>query len=302
MRILLASDGSPDAVQAAEWVAASGLPKGASILVLSVVTSAVARVLPTAVAEGLWNDARTAAEQTRAVLGVNGTAVEVRIQEGDARDEIMRVADEWEADLVVVGSRGLGRAEGFVLGTVSLAVVRHCSCPVLVVKGRTRTLRSAIVALDGSEHALAAVRFFARWPRPAGLTTHLVGVVETPPFPRTAPAMIRAQLQAAVAVAEGERRDALERAFEAARPLLVAGLTSETLLSGDPARELLRIAEKDAADLIVLGARGLGAVQRLVLGSVSEAVLRDAQCAVLIAARPPGSRTHDCPRRSPGGG
>ena len=289
MRILLASDGSPDAMHAAEWVAASGLAKEASILILSVVTSPAAPLLPTAVADTLREDARSAAEQTRSILGVSGTAAEIRIGEGDARDEIMRVADEWDAHLVVVGSRGVGRAEGFFLGTVSLAVVRHCARPVLVVKGRTRTLHSAIVALDGSQHALDAFRFFARWPQPAGLGVHVVGVVETVPFPRTAPAMIRTELQAAVAAAERERCDALERAFDAARPLVAGGNTDETMAFGDPAAELLRIADKNAADLIVLGARGLSAVQRLLLGSVSETVLRDAQCAVLIAARPRAS-------------
>src|SRR5690606_38167321 len=101
-RILLASDGSPDAMQAAEWVAASGLPQSASLLVLSVVTSPVARFLPAAVADRLREDARSAADHTRAILGAKGTAAEVRIGEGDVRDEIMRVAEEWDADLVVV--------------------------------------------------------------------------------------------------------------------------------------------------------------------------------------------------------
>jgi nucleotide-binding universal stress UspA family protein len=97
--------------------------------------------------------------------------------------------------------------------------------------------------------------------------------------------MIQAQLQAAVAAAEGERRDALQQAFAAARPLLPTGKIQETLTSGDPATEVLRIANGNAVDLVVLGARGLGVVQRLLLGSVSEAVLQDAQCAVLIAKR-----------------
>lgn len=286
MRVLLASDGSSDAMQAAEWLAASSPPEGASILILSVVTAPGVASLPTPIAERLLEEGRSAAEQTRAALGLNGTAAAVRVAEGDAREEILRVAEEWDADLVVVGSRGLGRAKGFFLGTVSLAVVRHCERPVLVVKGRTRALTSAVVALDGSEHALNALRFFARWPKPADLTLHLVGVVEPVPFPRTAPKMIRAELQAAVAAAEGERRDALEQALAAARAVLPVGETIETLTSGHPAEEVLRIADKNAVDLIVLGARGLGAVQRLLLGSVSEAVLLGAQCAVLIATRP----------------
>ena len=68
--------------------------------------------------------------------------------------------------------------------------------------------------------------------------------------------------------------------------MLPAVTATETLTAGDPAGELLRMANEDAVDLIILGARGLSAVQRLLLGSVSEAVLRDAQCAVLIATRP----------------
>jgi nucleotide-binding universal stress UspA family protein len=285
MRVLLASDGSSDAMQAAQWLAASGVPTGASILVLSVVTPPGVPLLPTPVAESLREEGRSVAEQTRAAIGVNGTNVAVRVAEGDARDEIMRVAEDWDADLVVMGSRGLGRVQGFLLGTVSLAVARHCTRPVLVVKGRTRALGSAIVALDGSEDALNALRLFARWPKLADLAVHLVGVIEPLPFPRTAPKMIQAELQAAASAAEGERREALKQAFAEARPLLPSGKITETLTSGDPAGQLLRIADENAVDLIVLGARGLGAAHRLLLGSVSEAVLHDAQCAVLIAKR-----------------
>ena len=155
--------------------------------------------------------------------------------------------------------------------------------PALVVKGLTRTLSSAIVALDGSEYSLNAWRFFARWPKHAHLASHMVGVVEPLPFPRTAPKIVHAELHAAVATAEGGRREVLEGALADARNVLPVGKATETLTSGDPAAKLLRIAGESAADLIVLGARGLGAVQRLLLGSVSEAVLRDVQCAVLIA-------------------
>ena len=286
MRVLLASDGSSDAMQAARWLAASGVPTSASLLVLSVVT--LPRSLPTAVAESLRAEGRSVAEQTRAVVGVNGANVDVRVAEGDAREQIMRTAEDWDADLVVMGSRGLGRVQGFLLGTVSLAVARHCTRPVLVVKGRTRVLGSAIVALDGSEDALNALRLFARWPKLTTLAVHLVGVIEPLPFPRTAPKVVQAELRAAVTAAEGERREALEQAFAAARPLLPAGEVTETLTVGDPAGEILRIADENAVDLIVLGARGVGATQRLLLGSVSETVLHDAQCAVLIAKRAGG--------------
>jgi nucleotide-binding universal stress UspA family protein len=285
MRVLLASDGSSDAMQAAQWLAASGIPKGASILILSVMAPPGDSLLPAPVVDRLREEGRSVAEHTRAAVGPNWTDVAVRVAEGDAREEIMRMAEDWDADLVVLGSRGLGRVQGFLLGTVSLAVARHCTRPVLVVKGRTRALGSAVVALDGSEDALNALRLFARWPNLADLTVHLVGVIEPLPFPRAAPRIIQAELRAAAATAEGERRDALTQAFAAARPVLPSGKITETLVSGDPAGQVLRIANENTVDLIVLGARGLGPAQRLVLGSVSEAVLHDAQCAVLIAKR-----------------
>lgn len=286
MRVLLASDGSSGAMQAVEWLAASSLLETASILIVSVVTPPGVAALPIPITERLREEGRSVAEQTRVALGVSGTAAALQVAEGDAREEIIRAAEEWHADLVVMGSRGLGRAQGLLLGTVSLAVARHCARPVLIVKGRTRGLSSAVFALDGSEHALNAFWFFARWPKPADLTLHLVGVVEKLSFPRTALQMIRAELRAAAATAEGEQRHALEQALAAAGGVLPPGKTTETVTAGDPATEILRIAAEHAVDLIVLGARGLGVVQRLLLGSVSEAVLRDAQCAVLIATRP----------------
>jgi nucleotide-binding universal stress UspA family protein len=54
------------------------------------------------------------------------------------------------------------------------------------------------------------------------------------------------------------------------------------VLSGTPADEIVRDAERHASDLVVVGARGLGAFKRLVLGSVSESVLRHAPCPVLV--------------------
>src|SRR5688572_26974963 len=108
MRVLLATDGSSHAMHAAQWLAASRATKDASILILSVVTLPGGLRLPAPVADSVRDDARSVAEQTRAALGSTGTAATVRIAEGDARDAIIRVAEEWKAEVVVVGSRGLG--------------------------------------------------------------------------------------------------------------------------------------------------------------------------------------------------
>jgi nucleotide-binding universal stress UspA family protein len=72
-----------------------------------------------------------------AAAELNGfLAVEQSLLAGDPREEILRVAGEWTADLLVVGSRGLGAIRRLLLGSVSEAVLLHASCPTLVVPAR----------------------------------------------------------------------------------------------------------------------------------------------------------------------
>jgi nucleotide-binding universal stress UspA family protein len=287
MRVLLASDGSTDAMLATEWLSRFPLPETASIMVLTAVSAPGLSLLPRdEAAAPLRAAAEAAAETSRVALGVRAAGAKVRVVEGDPRDEILRGADEWDADLVVLGSRGLGRVRDLLLGTVSIAVARHCLRPVLVVKDAARPLRTALVALDGSEQALDALRFIAALPRSKELAVRLASVVEKTPFPATAPRIVHPQLKAAVEAIEGERRGMLEQALAAGRACLPTASPLEPIPTGDPAEEILRLADENGADLIVVGARGLGTVKRLLLGSVSERVLRDARCPVLVVKRP----------------
>jgi nucleotide-binding universal stress UspA family protein len=281
MRVLIAADGSSDARVAAQWLADFPLPDDASALVLSAVElPSSALDIPT-IAEfkrTLLDEARQAADELVPLLKRRLTSVESRAVAGDPRTEILRVAEEWGADLIVLGARGLGAVATALLGSVSLAVARHAMCPVLVVRPTPKPLRTVAVAVDGSESAREAARFLSRFPLPSSVSVHLVGVVEPPPVPRTAPAAARTMLQEAVAVVVGERRRALDAALDAAAKSFEAPVRKLPL--GSPAETLERLSSD--VDLIVLGARGLGVVKRLLLGSVSERVLRHAACPVLI--------------------
>jgi nucleotide-binding universal stress UspA family protein len=65
-----------------------------------------------------------------------GTVAEAHLRMGAVADEIVGLADELEAGLVVVGSRGLGRITRALAGSVSERVFRHAHCPVMVVRGK----------------------------------------------------------------------------------------------------------------------------------------------------------------------
>ena len=287
MRVLLATDGSDDAQAAAACLAGFALPEDTAVHVVT-----VAALTPSALdipivrdfKASLLQEAHAVANATCAGLAKRFRTVEALVLEGDPRDELVRAAEDWPADLVVVGARGLSGVAGWLLGSVSMAVARHAPCPVLVVKRGPRRCRRILVAVDGSEAALAAASFVARLPLDPGVGIQLVGVVERPRYPSAAPAAAAAALRGAIQQIVTERTaalgDALERAadeFGERAPRVERWLTV-----GHPSDEIVRAAHAADADLVVVGARGLGAVKRLLLGSVSEAVLRNAEHCVLV--------------------
>ncbi len=88
------------------------------------------------VAERLRQEAQEVLdEQVRRVDEVGGTVQETHVRVGERRsDEIVKVAEEVRAGLIVMGSRGLGGVRRTLMGSVSDAVVRHAHCPVLIVR------------------------------------------------------------------------------------------------------------------------------------------------------------------------
>ena len=287
MRVMLAIDGSNDARTATEWLATLPLPADTAVMVLSVANfpPPVTWSLGSTEAWGhtVTDAARRVAADAVERLAVRWAATEFRVPTGDPRTVIPEQADEWDADLLVIGSRGLGAVTGFMLGSVSNAVVHAARCPVVVVKGGLRPLRRVLVAVDGSADARTAARFAAHLALPPSVTLRLLGVVEPPEYPLVAPELGTPTLFEAIDEIVAARRHALEEELVTLAPELAVRAPVEPVIAeGRPAAEILRAARNGAADLIVVGARGLGPVKRLLLGSVSERVLHESDCPVLV--------------------
>lgn len=285
MRVLLATDGSDDAKRATAWLRRLPIPADREVMVLTVVTPPLIPGVPEAggdVRRALVAEARRLADNTAAEL--NAKRATGRVVEGDPREEIVGAAASWGADLVVMGARGLGAIKEFLLGSVSLGVATHAGCPVLICHGEPRDIRSVTVALDGSVHAQRALDWLATWPLPAGVHVRLLGVAEPQHYPSTAPGILGETLREAVAAIGGERRAALQRACETAAQTVRGRFTKLEIdvATGRAAETIVSDAAEHGSDLIVIGARGLSAIKRLLLGSVSESVLRHAACPVLV--------------------
>jgi len=139
MKILLAYDGFPYSDHALERTAELATEKGGSVTVLSVVPPD-ARGSKSGGHVGIRPHAHEDVARAHESLAAQGLESEMRIEHGEPSEEILRVAEEGAYELIVVGSRGLGRLGRLMLGSVSRDVVAGSPCPVMVV------------AKDGSEH------------------------------------------------------------------------------------------------------------------------------------------------------
>jgi len=287
MRILFATDGSADATIAAEWIRHMPFPTDARYRVISVVAPPALPALPDlehGVRQTAVRAAQGAVAEARALLP-SSDASDDGVLEGAARDTIVRTAADWAADLVVVGARGLGAVKEFLLGGVSHGVARHAPCPVLVCRGAPRQVRVITIAHDGSPGAAGALKLVSGLRLPHHAHLRVVGVADPVRYPATAPGILGAALHHAIAQVEGERKAALEKQLQPAVNELWnrVATVDMSVVVGSPAWEILRYADVTETDLLVMGARGMGTMERLLLGSVSESVLRQASIPVLIA-------------------
>lgn len=135
-RVLIATDGSPDARAAVARVGGRNWPEGTQLRVVSVVDDLMLTAFHGSMelrAASATEIARRIAVSAAKALERPGLAVSTHVAEGDARNVILEQAEAWEADCVFVGARGLSRVERFLLGSVSTGVAMRAQCSVEVV-------------------------------------------------------------------------------------------------------------------------------------------------------------------------
>lgn len=217
-------------------------------------------------------------EHARSKVGLELT--EIFIERGAAYAELVRRADRWGADFVVIGSHsrtGLARA---VLGSVAERVVRHAHCSVLVARP-SEAKGVVLAATDLSDPSLPAIAAGAAAAQRTGARLVVATALEWTGFGAssfvgmmgTLPALPSVELQQQLRDAT---RSTLERAMEQ-----VGAKGEARVLDGSAAPAILTCAEELRAELVVVGTRGRTGLARLALGSVAESVIRNAGCSVL---------------------
>lgn len=287
MRILLAVDASPDSRNAAQVV--KHLAEPPALDVLNVVDmealqhAYLSPSMPADYYETYRKEVSEAAEhvlhELRDELAPYAAHIRLIADTGDAAESIIQTAHESKSHLIIMGQRGMTATPAFLLGGVTQKVATYAPCSVLVVKQSGAPLDRLILAVDGSEESNKAVQFLSHYPFKIPLRLTIV----------TAWPNQRAGVFApSGSLAEPADKQALQAKGEELISRIASSFRSgpyevETeWLQGDPALAVLEAAGRHEAQMIVLGARGLKAIKRFLLGSVSQKVLVHAPCSVLI--------------------
>ena len=309
MRILIGYDGSESANAALDDLRKAGLPREVDALVVSVgevllppssigndvVGPMTSRLVTEALAQAtartgqLLEETQEFAEKAADRVRSHFPHWKVRAEgvAGWPATELMSKADEWKADLVVVGSHGRSALGRFILGSVSKKVVIDSRHSVRVARGVVHENENrpprVMIGVDGSAEAEHAVREVGMRVWPKGTEVRIVAVDDG-----TSPARISRVLPAAAAMI----KDSNDNAFAASRMMVkwaerelrAIGLqVSVAIEKGDSQRVLLEEARKWDADSIFVGSRKFdGTFARFWLGSVSTALVTKAHCSVEV--------------------
>lgn len=283
MKILAVTDGSKYGRWAIEWLAEMPFTVQPVVRVLHVVDVASVRapfmIQPVIVGTERYIQSEvkrmeTAAKSTKkesegllSSLGLTGT---VTTDRGGVAATIMKHARRG-VGLLSIGCRGLDALDRYMLGSVSHHAIHHAPCSVLVVKEAPRPVRHVVLGIDGSAASDKAVKFLMRNVNPIlngpdqepvmVTVTHAVPYFKYPEVKETGRTLVQ-RYAAKLAKAGFQVREALRL--------------------GKPADEILTVAQQDKADLIVTGAKGLGAIRRILLGSVTSRVVQHSHCGLLV--------------------
>lgn len=283
MKVLFATDGSKEDLEARSFVAGACWPAGTEIELLGVMRPVAIAVSGTIVDRDLGEFERQL-QSLATSLPRRDCVVTWHAAVGHPAEAIAARARAIEADLIVVGSRRRGPIASSLLGSVSAGVIDRAPCPVLVAR-HAQTER-IVFADDGSAGAATAGAFVDRWPIFGEVAVQVVTVVDIgrPLSIPDAPLIYSAGERLYLDTLDEERAHAKEIAEARINAIRTGPRTLKTSLrEGDAAEEILDAARAFAADLIVMGSRGQTGVVRFFAGSVARRVLLEAKCSVLIA-------------------
>ena len=284
MRTLLALDGSKNANEALRLLKDLSMDHLVLLHALNVPKPAypmmipeVAQQLSHEIERSMRADGERLLERAVSLLPFHTGPVTKVMQVGSPAEVIVTTAEEEKTDLIVMGARGLGPIKERLLGSVSHRILTSAPCAKLIVSGPIRTIQQVLLPLRSSSDTEDAIRFLELKPFRQSVELTLLSVLpDIPPLGGMAAVgteayQAREKENAQLFLQSAANR--LERSGYSARSQVLIGTAVESILDQARGRNV---------DLILMGSRGRHGLPRLMLGSVSHAVLHSAPCPILV--------------------
>ncbi|MDI6800771.1 MAG: universal stress protein [Thermodesulfovibrionales bacterium] len=224
--------------------------------------------------ETMHKPCEEALAKAKELARTDGALIKTVCEEGDPYQRIIDLAEAENAELIIMGRRGLARLERTLMGSVTARVIGHSQRDILVVpRDGEIGWKKILIATDGSKYSKAAVERAIDFAEAYGGELKIVSIVDMPAeFYAEAPQVVDDLINKAKAYVEDAKKLAES-----------AGIKAETLVrEGESHRMILDIAEDLSINAIVMGSHGRTGLKRLLMGSVVEKVIGYAHCPVLI--------------------
>jgi nucleotide-binding universal stress UspA family protein len=286
-KILCPVDFSSPSQQALDYAMNLAATHDSQLQILHVVSPVIARSYEFYIDTGkvmatVKNQARQELKKLRQLASDAGIEAEARLRLGDVETEIQNAAEEYRADILVMGKHGRPTVERWFVGSVTEHLLRKSKVPMLIIGERRRKksvprIERIIVTSDLSEDSAYALSYAAALARETQATVTYLHVIPV------LPAGVGLPYEESLPEAQTE----LDRLVPVeARKWCTIVTKVET---GVPYQEILSIADKTRVDMLVMNTHGKGMLERALLGSTAERVIRGARCPVL--AIPPRKTT-----------
>jgi len=235
---------------------------------------------------------KDASDQLAELIGKAHKAWEPLITVGHAADEIARIVEEKDIDLVITATRGRSGLKRLILGSVTERLMRTLTCPLLVIHSPGKAfatssdqevkIESILVGCDFSPDSDVAFGYGLSLAQEFESELHLTHVIET---------SIYQELHKTESHVEGEiQQEIHDRLLQKLQDMVPEEARNwckprTSLIQGHPYEEIVNYAEEQNIGMIVLGTRGHGLVKSLLIGSTTDRVVRRAPCPVLSVSR-----------------
>lgn len=285
MKYVLAVDGSDQSLDATRVFEA--LSPAEKLVVLNVVSvpgipypalgAGVAKDLAVTVERAMKEEGSRIIEQAVSLLPIHVGKTEKYLESGSPAEVVLRMAQEHEADLIVLGARGLGTIREQVFGSVSHRVMTQAKCATLIVKKPVRAIQHVLIPIESQEDADAILTFFKKKPfrDPCSATVLHVIPLSEPVWPMGTliPPDFRKEMVAYAEKFTGILGEELKKLGHQAQGRALVGAPSSTITE---------LAKQTSPDLMILRTHSRSGISRFFLGSVSHSVVHHTECSILV--------------------